>query len=164
MDLYVLLSKIEMDVSNWGAALISNFFPMNPVNESLPQGVAFAFFDQLLINHTLVTGNITMTITLPTSIVLNSVLFIFYAFNMSGTLKWDAAPPEFYQYGVSYNYLTNSITIEMPAYFLANGIISAMAYFSEEFPPEIPGYDIFLISMLLIITSAVLLKTKRKRL
>jgi hypothetical protein len=153
--------SVELETSDWGAALISNYFPANPVNVSLPQGQPFAYFDMLFTNYSLINGNITMTITVSPAIDLATVLFFFYAYNMSGTNEWDAAPLEFYNNSVTYNYATNSIIIEMPAWQM--GIISAMAYFSEEFPPEIPGYDIFLISMMIIVVSAFIIKHKRRK-
>ncbi|MFW9820441.1 MAG: hypothetical protein ACFFE5_12590 [Candidatus Thorarchaeota archaeon] len=154
--------NIELETLDWGAALVSNYFPINPVNVSLPQGQPFAYFDMLFTNYSLINGNVTMTITVSPSIDLASVLFFFYAYNLSGTNEWDAAPPEFYTQSVSYDYATNSIKIKMPAWQM--GIISAMAYFSEEFPPEIPGYDLFLISLMIIMISAVIIKVKRKKL
>jgi len=44
------------------------------------------------------------------------------------------------------------------------GVILAMAYISLELPPEIPGYDLFLISILVIVISAIAIKIKRKKL
>jgi hypothetical protein len=154
--------QIELEALDWGSAYISNYFPFNPVNVSLPEGEPIAFFDQLFTNYSLINGNINMTVTLPSSIDLASVVFLFYAYNMSGTNEWDSAPPEFYNQSVSYNYAANSIIIEMPAWPM--GIVSAMAYISEDFPPEIPGYDLFLISLMLVVISTVLIKIKKKKL
>jgi hypothetical protein len=154
--------SIKLEALDWGIAYVGNFFPFNPVNASIPEGEPIAFFDQLFTNYSLLTGNMTLTVSLPSSIDLASVVFLFYAYNMSGTNEWDSAPPEFYLYSVRYNYETNSIMIEMPAWSM--GVISAMAYISEEFPPEIPSYDIFLISLLLVMISAIIIKSKRKRL
>lgn len=153
---------VEVNLTGSGAAFISNFFPMNPVNVSLPEGTAFGFIDQLFTNSLLIDGNLTMTITLPPTIDLSSVAFVFYAYNMNGTNEWDAAPPEFYADYVTYNYVTNSITIETPPFPM--GVILAMAYISLELPPEIPGYDLFLISILVIVISAIAIKIKRKKL
>ena len=153
---------MEMDVLGSGAAYISTFFPMNPINEPLPVGTAFAFFDQLMTNFSLISGNITMTITLPSTIDLSTVAFFFFAYNMSGTEEWDTPPPEFYLDSVTYNFVTNSITIEMPPLHI--GLISAMAFIdSENLPPEIPGYNIFLMSMLIVIVSGIVVKKMRKK-
>jgi len=160
---------VSMDVdvgpTGAGAALIYNYFTMNPVNVSLPNGTAMAYFDQLFAHHSLISGNITMTITLPTSIDLSEMIFFFYAFNMSGTLEWDSPPPEFYIDSVTYNFLTNTITLEMPAW--DRSIISAMAYFPIEDIPdtveEIPGYNIFFISLLIIISSGIVIRKVRKK-
>ncbi|MBA7525464.1 hypothetical protein ES705_17615 [subsurface metagenome] len=156
---------VDVSIGVPEAALIYNYFTMNPVNVSLPNGTAMAYFDQLFAHHSLISGNITMTITLPTSIDLSEMIFFFYAFNMSGTLEWDSPPPEFYIDSVTYNFVTNTITIEMPAW--DRGIISAMAYFTIEDIPdtveEIPGYNIFFISLLIIITSGIVIRKVRKK-
>ncbi len=157
-----LVVNIEVEVSGSNSAYISTFFPMNPVDEDLPLGEAFAFFDQLMINHSAIIGNVTMTMILPSSIDLSTVGFFFYAYNMSGTEEWDPAPPEFYATSVIYNFATNTITIQMPTFPF--GLISAMAYLdSEDLPPEIPGYDLFLISMLVIMISGLLIRKFHKK-
>jgi hypothetical protein len=137
---------------------------MNPVNVSLPAGTPIAFFDQLFANYTLITNNITMTIILPPSIDLDEMVFLFYAFNMSGTLEWDAAPPEFYTNSVTYLNATNTIIIEMEPFMFSKGILSAMAYISiEDLVAEIPGYDLFLMSLMVVIVSSLIIKKIRKK-
>ena len=153
---------IEMDVSASGAAYISTFFPMNPVNEPIPLGEAFMFFDQLTIEYGLLTSNVTMTIILPPSMDLSTMEVIFYAYNMSGTEEWDPAPPDFYIDSVTYNYAENTIILEMPTFPF--GLISAMAYIDTgDGGFEIPGYDIFLVSFLVIIISGIVVKKIRKK-
>ncbi|GAH16459.1 unnamed protein product, partial [marine sediment metagenome] len=53
---------VSMDVdvggAGLGAGLIYNYFTMNPVNVSLPNGTAMAYFDQLFTHHSLISGNI----------------------------------------------------------------------------------------------------------
>ncbi|MFX1597205.1 MAG: hypothetical protein ACFFBK_14200, partial [Promethearchaeota archaeon] len=129
----------------------------------LPNGTAFAFFDQLIENRAFISGNITMTIRFPSSIDISEILFFFYAFNMSGTNEWDSPPPEFYLNSVTYNFVENAIIIEMEAW--DRGILSAMAYLviEEELPSEIPGYDLFLISLMIIFISTIVIKKKRKK-
>ncbi|MBY8992766.1 MAG: hypothetical protein KGD58_18630 [Candidatus Lokiarchaeota archaeon] len=114
-------------------------------------------------NHSLISGNITLTIHIPTSIDLTRVLFFFYAFNMSGTEEWDAAPPEFYLDSVTYNFVQNTITITMPPW--DRGVISAMAFIDldAEPPVEIPGYNIFFLSLMMIIVSGLVIKKVRKK-
>ncbi|MFW9999135.1 MAG: hypothetical protein ACFE88_03380 [Candidatus Hermodarchaeota archaeon] len=153
--------NIEMYVNSPGGAYIATYYPMNPVNEPLPVGESFAFFDQLMTNFSSIVGNITMTIILPPSIDLSTIGFFFYAYNMSGSDKWDPAPPEFYLTSVTYNFASNSIIIEMPPFPF--GLISAMAYIdSEELPGEIPGYNIFLISLMIVAISGILIRKIRK--
>ncbi|MFW9902160.1 MAG: hypothetical protein ACFFDY_12920, partial [Candidatus Thorarchaeota archaeon] len=130
--------------------------------EELPLGTAFAFFDQLMINYSAIVGNVTMTMIIPSSIDLSTVGFFFYAYNMSGTEQWDPAPPEFYATSVIYNLVANTITIQMPTFPF--GLISAMAYLdSEDLPPEIPGYDLFFLSLAIITVSAILVKKIHKK-
>ncbi len=127
--------EIQVGGTGTGAALIYNYFPMNPVNVSLPSGTPIVYFDQLLANYSLITGNMTMIITLPLSIDLDDIELIFIAFNMSGTDQWDEAPPEFYDY-VIYDYGSNSITIEITVW--ESCVISAIAYITESTPPAAP--------------------------
>jgi hypothetical protein len=159
---------VEIGPTGTGAALIYNYFPMNPVNVSLPNGTAIAYFDQLFTNYTLISSNVTMTITLPTSIDVSTMVVFFYAFNMSGMNDWSEAPPDFYANYVTINAGTNSIIIKMEPFMFNKGIISAMAYMTgeegeEEIIEEIPGYNLYLISFLIIIASALLIRKIRKK-
>ncbi|MHA1986007.1 MAG: Loki-CTERM sorting domain-containing protein [Promethearchaeota archaeon] len=155
---------VDIGPASAGAALIYNYFTMNPVNVSIPHGTPLAYVDQLFANYTAISGNITMTITLPSSIDINKMLFFFYAYNMSGSLQWDAAPPEFYVDNVTFNNATNQIIIEMEPFMFAKGIMSAMAYITrEDALAEIPGYDLFLMSLMIIIVSSLIIKKVRKK-
>ena len=126
-----------------------------------------AYFDQLLTDYTVSSGNITMTITLPPSIDVSNMVFFFYAFIMNGTYEWDAAPPDFYVDYVTFNNATNQIIIKMEPFMFSNGFMSAMAYLTieevEEVLQEIPGYDMFLMSLMLIIVSSLIIKKVRKK-
>jgi len=159
--------SVDVDIgpASAGAALIYNYFTMNPVNVSLPVGTHLAYFDQLFANYTAIHGNITMTVTLPSSIDINKMLFFFYAFNMSGTLEWDAAPPDFYVDYVTFNNATNQIIIKMEPFMFSTGILSAMAYMTIEdaLAAEIPGYDLFLMSLMIVIVSSLIIKKIRKK-
>jgi hypothetical protein len=164
---------ITVDPGIPGSALVSNYFPMNPINISIPEGTPLAFFDQLLINWSYITTNITITITFPSSIDIDEIIFYFYAYNMSGTLEWDEAPPEYYDNYVTFNSLTNSITYLMePEWYSAQrlmqngslGFISAIAYKTiEEALEEIPGYNLFFLSMMIIIVSGLVIRKIRKK-
>ena len=136
---------------------------MNPVNVTVPNGTVSTYFDMLFTNDSLISGNITLTIHIPTSIDLTRVLFFFYAFNMSGTEEWDAAPPEFYVESVTYNFVQNIITIIMPPW--DRGVVSAMAFFDldAEPPVEIPGYNIFFLSMMILIVSGLVIRKVRRK-
>ncbi|MFX1314090.1 MAG: hypothetical protein ACFFHD_16000, partial [Promethearchaeota archaeon] len=153
---------VNLNVSVGGPTpdYIYNFLPYNPVNVSVPEGTPLAYFDQLITNWMLINGNITMTMTLPPSIDLNDIELRFYAFNMSGTLQWDEAPPEIYNQ-ITYDYGTNSFTIETPPW--PWDVISAISYVSvpaEE--PIIPGYNVLIFVIGIIVISALILKWKRK--
>ena len=105
-----------------------------------------------------------MTITLPTSMYVSTMILFFYAINMSGTHEWDEAPPDFYVDSVTIDVGTNSLIIEMDSSMITKGVISAMAYMTgEEVLEEIPGYDLYLISFLIIIASAILIRKIRKK-
>ena len=108
---------------------------MNPVDEPLPLGTAFAFFDQLTTNYSLISGNITMTIILPSTIDLTSVGFLFYAYNMSGTEQWDLDQD-------ALKLLSNKQ--EVPQIFsLINGEIKASI---NSLPEQVDNYEIPLIT------------------
>ena len=155
---------ITVDPGNPGSALIYNYFPMNPVNVSVPNGTPLAFFDQLLINWSYISTNITITITLPSSIDVDNIVLYLYAYNMSGTLDWDEAPPEFYDNYVTINSLTNSIIYKMEPEMFFKGIISTMSYKTiEEAAEEIPGYNVFFLSMMIIIVSGLVIRKIRKK-
>ena len=158
--------EVPVGAAGAGAALIYNYFTINPVNVPIPNGTAFAFFDQLFENRGLISGNITLTITFPSSIDINEILFFFFAFNMSGTEEWDSPPPEFYLNSVTYNFASNSIIIEMEAWDQGEGVLSAMAYLilEEELPDEIPGYNLFLISLMIVVVAAIIIRKKRRKL
>ncbi|MFW9822492.1 MAG: hypothetical protein ACFFE4_06135 [Candidatus Thorarchaeota archaeon] len=154
---------VNIGPTGTGAALIYNYFDMNPVNVSLPTGTPIAYFDQLFANYTLISGNVTMTIVLPPSIDLDKMVFLFYAFNMSGMHDWEPAPPDFYVNSVTYLNATNTIIIEMEPFMFFRGIVSAMAYVPiEDIVAEIPGYDLFLLSLMIIIVSSLIIKKVRK--
>jgi hypothetical protein len=139
---------------------IYNLLPYNPVNVSVPEGTPLAYFDQLITNWVHINGNITMTMTLPSSIDLNEIELRFYAYNMSGTLEWDEAPSYIYNQ-IIYDYGTNSFTIETPPF--PWGVISVISYIStpaEE--PIIPGYNVLIFVIGIIVISALLIKWKRK--
>jgi hypothetical protein len=146
-----------------GAALIYNQFSMNPVGVPIPNGTASTYFDLLFTDHSLISGNITMTIHIPSSIDISRDIFYFYAFNMSGTEEWDSPPPEFYLNSVTYNFVQNTITINMEPW--DRGVLSVMAFMSveEALPEEIPGYDLFLLSLMIIIVSGLVIRKVRRK-
>lgn len=119
--------EFNVTIGGPGIEYIYNFFPMNPVNVSLPKGTALAYFDQLIINYGLIQPNITtMTFTIPSSIDLLENDIFFFAFNISGTNEWDEAPPDFYD-TIVYNYVVNSLTLNSTV-LGPMGIMSAMSY------------------------------------
>jgi hypothetical protein len=161
MDITV---DVEFDVSVGGPGVeyIYAQLPYNPVNISLPNGTALAYFDQLIINNMLVDGNISMTITLPSSLDLNDIEVFFFAYNMSGTEEWDEAPPEVYN-AIIYDYGANSLTLEVPAWGPMS-VISAMSYnlIETEEEPIIPGYNPLILVISIIIMAGFLIKKKLK--
>jgi len=126
-----ITSTVTVTTSGPGVEYIFAGLSHNPVNESLPIGTPLWYFDQLIINSSLITGNITMTITFPWSIDLSMVDLHLFAWDMGGTLEWTEPPPEVYD-AIIYNYITNSITIENPP--IPFPIISAISY--ENVPPS----------------------------
>jgi hypothetical protein len=154
---------MEANVTGVGAEFIYNYFTMNPTNVTLPNGTASNYFDLLIVNRTLVSGNITMTIHIPTSIDLTRVIFFFYAFNMSGTNEWDSPPPDFYANQVTYNFVLNTITINMEPW--DRPVVSCMAFVDLDADPpvEIPGYNILFLSLMILVVSGLVVRKVRKK-
>ena len=127
----IIEMTIEIGGIGTGAALLYNYFPMNPVNVSIPSGTPIGYFDQLIANYSLVVGNITMTMTLPLSLDLNDIDLVFASYNMSGTLDWSEATPDFYD-TLIYDYSNNSVTIETTPW----GDISMISVMAYVIPPD----------------------------
>ncbi|MFX1597007.1 MAG: hypothetical protein ACFFBK_13195, partial [Promethearchaeota archaeon] len=108
-----IVSTFQITTSGPGASYLYAMLSQNPVNESIPIGTPLFYFDQLIINSILIIGNMTMTITFPSSIDLSAGDLHFFAWNISGTSQWEEAPQEFYD-SIIYNYVTNSIIVETP--------------------------------------------------
>jgi hypothetical protein len=155
--------EAEVGPAAGGTGFIYNQFIHNPVEVSVPNGTVTNYFDFLIEDSSVIVGNITMTIYLPSDVDLKNDIFFFYAFNMSGTEEWDSPPPEFYLNQVTYNFVQNTITIVLEPF--EDPIMSCMAFIdvNAEAPEEIPGFDLFLISMLIVIISGVLIKKVRKK-
>ncbi|MFW9829762.1 MAG: Loki-CTERM sorting domain-containing protein [Candidatus Thorarchaeota archaeon] len=138
---------------------IYSMLPYNPINETLPEGTALVYFDQLTTNYIYIDGNLSMTITLPSSIDLSSITLYFFAWNITGTEEWIQPPPEFYD-SIIYDYSSNSFTIQTPSWG-SSSIISAISYTGGE---AIPGYNpIFLLIGMIGISSIFLIKRKRSK-
>lgn len=154
---------IELNVSIGGPTpqYIYSVIPFNPVNITLPNGTALVFFDQLITNYGLIDGNITFTITFPSSIDLSQTKLFFFAFNMSGTNQWDSPPPEFYD-AIIYDYGSNSIIFEVEPWG-PNGMISAFAYIDLSQVPGIPGYEPIFIFGFIIVAILSIITITRKR-
>ncbi len=158
-----LVSDIEVTVGlNTTGALeyLYALYPFNPVNISLPNGTALCYFDHIMTHPSIISGNITLTITLPLSINLATTEVYLFAWNVSGSSTWEIASPEVYEINVT----TNSIIVHYPA-FSADSLIFALSY---EPPPTIPtegipGYNPLFIIMGLTISAIILAKIKSKK-
>jgi len=150
--------SINLNTNATGSDCIYAVLPYNPIAYPLPKGEELLYLDMKITDTSVVDGNITLTFTLPSTIDLDIVDIYFWAWNISGLSQWEEPPPEFVK--ITYNYNTNSITFEYPIPS-PYAIISAISY-DLGLPPEIPGYDFFLISLLIIIVSAVLIRKRRK--
>ncbi|MFX1557899.1 MAG: hypothetical protein ACFFC9_11650 [Promethearchaeota archaeon] len=154
---------IELNVSIGAPTpqYIYSVIPFNPTNITLPNGTALVFFDQLITNYGLIDGNITFTITFPSSIDLNQTELFFFAFNMSGTNQWDSPPSDFYD-AIIYDYESNSITFQTEAWG-PNAIISAFAYIDLSQVPGIPGYEPILIFGFTVVALLSIIASTQKR-
>ncbi|MFX0136919.1 MAG: hypothetical protein ACFFDN_24995 [Candidatus Hodarchaeota archaeon] len=150
--------SIDINTNASGADCIYTVLPYNPIAYPLPKGEELLYLDLKITDTSLIDGNITMTFMLPSTIDLITANIYFWAWNVSGLSQWEEPPPEFVK--VTYNYNTNSITFEYPIPS-PYAMISAISY-DMGLPPEIPGYDLYLISLLIIIVSAILIRRRRK--
>ena len=153
---------VNVGVGASPGAFIYNYFTMSPVNATLPTNVTvLGYVDMLFTNPSIISGNITMTINLPSSVDLNDMAMLFYGYNMSGTDEWDLAPPEFYLHNAIFDNVTNSIILSIEPW--DEGIIAAIAYISVEGAGGIPGYDLFLLGLTIIIMSALAVRKMQIR-
>ncbi len=162
-------TTVEADIytatSGSGVDYLYALLPFNPIETPLPNGTALLYLDAKITNHTQIGENISMTVTLPPSLDLSTLDIFLYAWNMGGTSEWDEPPPDFWL-SVTFNYAANSVTFEFPT-DSPFAVISAMSYNVRgdqgEGEPEIPGFDLYLISLMIIVISAIVIKRKLKR-
>jgi len=158
-----LVSDIEISVgfnTTGSFEYLYALYPFNPVNISLPNGTSLCYFDHIMTHPSMISGNITLTITLPLSINLATSQVYLFAWNVSGSSTWEIAPPEAYEINVA----TNSIIVHYLA-FSADSLILALSY---EPPPTIPtegipGYNPLFIIMGLTLSAIILAKIKSKK-
>ncbi len=157
----ILVSDIEISVNlNTSGTFeyLYALYPFNPVNISLPNGTALCYFDHITTHPSMISENITLTITLPLSINLATTQVYLFAWNVSGSSTWELAPPEAYEINV----LTNSIIVSYPA-FSADSIIFALSYDAPPTLPGIPGYNSLLLIMGLTLCAIIIAKIKSKK-
>ena len=160
-----VIVNIDTATGGPGVDYLYALLPFNPIGIPLPNGTALLYMDTKITDHTQIVGNVSMTVGLPSSLDLSTLEIFLYAWNMSGTSEWDEPPPDFW-YLVTFDYSANSITFEFPM-DSPWAVISAMSYQVREEPedgePEIPGFDLYLISLMIIVISAIVIKRKLKR-
>ncbi|MHA2254352.1 MAG: hypothetical protein ACXAD7_28675, partial [Candidatus Kariarchaeaceae archaeon] len=103
----------EITVSGPGAEFIYALNSLNPVPDDLPLGTALGYLDLKITNYTLLTANMTLIITFPSTVDLSTYYPYFWAWNMDGMNNWNGAPQEFYD-AIIYDYTTNSVEFEIP--------------------------------------------------
>jgi hypothetical protein len=140
---------------------VYSIIPFNPVNISLPNGTALIFVDHLITNYGQIDGNLTFTITFPSTVDLSQTELFFFGYNMSGAEEWGSPPSEFLD-NIVYDYDANSITFPSPAWG-PRGMISAFAYVDTSQLPEIPGYEPILVLGFSTLAMLGLISIYRKR-
>jgi hypothetical protein len=136
--------------------------PHNPLDVAIPNGTALLYLEHKITDHAAVDGSITMTLQFPSSIQISQNQIFLYAFNISGTGEWDLAPPEYYLNSVTYDFFNNRMTFEIEV-MDPHIIFSAISYEALSGTPEIPGYDLFVIYLMIIVISGIGVKKIRKR-
>jgi len=102
---------VDIDVTVGGGTsdFIYALLPHNPLDIPLPNGTSLLYMEQKLTDHSVIQGNITMTIQFPSSIQLDENFIYLYAWNLSGSEDWDLAPESFYDHSVTYDLVNNRI-------------------------------------------------------
>ncbi len=107
----------EISVFAPGADFIYALNSINPVNEPIPMGDEIFYLDIKITNHSLLTENITLEITIPSYIDLITEYLYFYGWYMGGGMmtapQWYGTPQEFYD-SIVYDYPANSLVLEIP--------------------------------------------------
>jgi hypothetical protein len=150
--------SVDLNVSSLPFEYLYALLPFNPVNISLPNGIAICYLDHITTHPSVISENITITITLSLTINLATTEVYLYAWNVSGSSTWEMAPPAAYEI----NLLTNSIIVSYPA-FMADSFILALSYKAPPALPGIPGYNPLFLIMGLTICAIILAKIKSKR-
>jgi len=131
----------EIRVSAPGAEFIYALNAINPVFEPLPMGEDLVYLDLKITNHSLLIGNITLDITIPSYIDLSTEYLYFWVWNMGGTDHWNGAPRGFYDSVAYYGAYSLRFEIPMEGPLM---VLLAISYGTE--PPVYPPEDFILTS------------------
>ncbi|MBY9006266.1 MAG: hypothetical protein KGD63_05875 [Candidatus Lokiarchaeota archaeon] len=142
-------------------SFIHNYFPMNPVNATLPNSTLLAYFDMLFTNPSVITSNVTITIQLPSILDINNLAILLFGYNMSGNLEWELAPPEFYLENTIFDNITNRIILNMEAW--TGGMIIAIGYIEAPGAGGLPGYDLLVLGLTIFVMSGLAVRSIQKR-
>ena len=132
----------EISVSAPGAEFIYALNALNPVNVPLPMGDELLYLDIKITNHSLLTENITLDITIPSYIDLSTEYLYFFAWNMGDSHDWAGAPQVFYD-SIAYVYTANSLSFEIP---MSGPIMMLLAISYGTEPPVTEPLDFTLTS------------------
>ena len=153
----------EIIVSGSGAEFIYALNSFNPVDEDIPMGDTLGYLDLKITNHSLLTENITLIITFPTSVDLSIYYTYFWGWNMDGTNQWNGAPQEFYDACI-YDYTDNSLTIIFPVGGSSGPLSITMAVSYILASPElIPGFPLLMTLGFLMVSTIALIMIHFKK-
>jgi hypothetical protein len=162
--------RADITAISGGVDFLFAILPASPVHEDIPNGNLLFYSDIMITDHSKVS-QITMTVTLPSSISVDSIDLILYAWGNATDYGgmfgyWEAMPEEEMNNSIVYDVNTNSIRLTIEVNDPLAGVFAwAYVLSSEELPeelPEIPGYDLLIILGMLGLASGLIIFSRRR--
>jgi len=168
--IHELSFNAQITTTRSGIHLLYAILKESPVPQRMPYGEPLFYVDMMVTNHISV-NSMSMRITFPWHIELNSTRLIFFRWNSYDGFHgdWHDIPEEEINKTLTFNYETNSITIEfnMNEHF---SNVFALAYepkYDDDYNNGddeyyIPGYDLMIVLGIISLAFVGLIGIKRK--
>ncbi len=170
--IHELSFRTQITTTTGGVNLLYAILPVSPVPQRIPYGELLFYTDMMVTNHFSV-NSMSMTITLPWDINLNSSRLLFFRWDSYDGFhgNWHEMSEEEINKTVTFDYDSNSVTIEFDMNEPFSNVF-ALGYESkyddeygngdDEYYEEIPGYDLLILIGIISFTSLALIKIIRK--